>query len=281
MLGKYSLVFSLSLQNELIYRLNFVLWRFRNILRFLLAYFLWSGVFYSVAGSSVAGSGSTGSPQVIFGYQENQMLTYVFGTLLVGTFVLSAPSGDNMGTEIANGDLGNYLLKPLNYLRYWFVRDLASKLLNMSFAVVEVSLLYFFLRPQLQLPSGLETWGLFFLMCVLAMVLNYFLSCAARFVAFWTPESTWGIAFVVIVLVDVLGGGIFPIDILPRWLQIVLEFTPFPYLIYYPVAVFLGKVAGWEAVRVILQTLVWVVVMGLVSRFIWYRGLKQFSSEGR
>ena len=79
-----------------------------------MTYFLWNGIFTS--------------NQNVFGYQKTDMLTYVFAVLAIQTLVLSAPSSDNIGGEISSGDLGNYLLKPINYLKYWFTRDLSSKL---------------------------------------------------------------------------------------------------------------------------------------------------------
>ena len=42
---KYWVVFQQSFQNEFVYRLNFILWRFRNVLRILMTYFLWHSVF--------------------------------------------------------------------------------------------------------------------------------------------------------------------------------------------------------------------------------------------
>src|SRR3990172_10036995 len=108
---KYLTIFSLSFQNEFIYRLNFILWRFRNVLRILMTYFLWYSVFSSNTN--------------VFGYSKEQMLAYVFLVLLVTSFVMSAPSNDNVGGEISDGTLNNFLIKPLGYLRYWFTRDWA------------------------------------------------------------------------------------------------------------------------------------------------------------
>ena len=132
---KYLTVFQLSFQNEFTYRLNFVLWRVRNVLRILMAYFLWNMVYLQ---NSMA-----------FGFTREQMMTYVFMVLVFMSFVVAAPSIDNMGNEISNGDLSNFLVKPINYLYYWLVRDWASKLLNTIFVFFEIGILWFILRPQL------------------------------------------------------------------------------------------------------------------------------------
>lgn len=264
---KYFTVFAISWQNEFTYRLNFILWRIRNIVRFLMTYFLWSGIFVSTA--------------VIFGYSRDQILTYIFVVLGVWTFVLSAPSSDNVGGEIANGDLSNYLVKPLGYLKYWFTRDLASKLLNLIFASLEITILWFIFRPPLQLPSDLLVGIIFLFFCGIAMTLYFFVNIFTKFVAFWVPENTWGITFVMLVLIEILSGGMFPLDVLPKWVGALLQFTPFPYLLYYPVAIFVGKITGLELLRITGQAIVWVLVMFLLTRLVWKKGLAAYASEGR
>lgn len=264
---KYLTVFAVSWQNEFIYRLNFILWRLRNVVRFLMTYFLWLGVFTSAA--------------TAFGYSQPQILAYVFMVLVVQSVVLSSPSADRIGGEIASGDLSNYLVKPVNYLRYWFTRDLSSKFLNLLFASVEITALWLIFRPELSLPFNAWNALGFIASCLLAMAINFFLSTGARFTAFWMPESTWGFAFVLLVFIEVLAGGIFPLDILPKWAFNILQFTPFPYLIYYPIAIFIGKVEGWDLLRVLLQSVAMALIMFFAARYIWRKGLRVYGAEGR
>lgn len=261
---KYLTVFAIDWQNQFIYRLNFVLWRLRNVLRLLMTYFLWRGVFTTNVS--------------VFGYSQNQMLTYVFLVLLVQSLVTSAPSSDNIGGEIGNGELSNYLVKPVSYIGYWFTRDLSSKLLNIIFASVELTLLWLIFRPELQVPAHLLA---FVISCLLAIFIFYFLNIVTRFVSFWNPENTWGLAFLVIIFIETLAGGIFPLDILPHWANVALQFTPFPYLIYYPIAIFLGKITGIHLLQILSQSLLYCGIMYCFAQIIWRRGLKVYASEGR
>jgi len=266
-MSKYLRVFGASWQNEFTYRANFVLWRLRNVLRLLLTYFLWRGIFTT--------------NQNVFGYSGSEMLAYVFLVLAVQALVLSSSSADNMGGEIASGDISNYLVKPISYIKYWFTRDLSSKVLNLIFAVGEVSLLAILLRPQLSLSSDIYSLVWFLVSVSVAAISYYFLSISARFVSFWAPENTWGISFVILILVEVLAGGIFPLDILPTGAQVAAQFTPFPYLVYYPISILTGKITGAESARIILQSSVWMVFLMWLSRHIWRKGLIAYSSEGR
>lgn len=264
---RHLIIFSASLQNEFVYRLNFILWRFRNVLRLLMTYFLWRGIFTNQS--------------EVFGYGQGEILTYVFLILIVVSIVMSAPSGDNIGSEIANGDLSNYLVKPINYLRYWFTRDLASKALNLSFNALEVSVLWLWLRPDIKLPSDLLTWLGFMLSMVIAIGIYFFFSVGLRLIAFWTPENIWPIAFLTYVLLETTSGAVFPLDILPQNIQTALQFTPFPYLIYYPIAIFLGKIQGLEMLRILIQASIWLFITYKVTFFVWQKGLKVYGAEGK
>lgn len=126
---KYLELFKISFQQEFVYRLNFIMWRVRNVLQIFLVFFLWDTVF-------------SNSQRVVFGYDRAKILTYVFGLVLVRAFVLSARAVD-VGGEVARGDLSNYLLKPISYFKYWLTRDLSSKALNLIFAVFETTALFY------------------------------------------------------------------------------------------------------------------------------------------
>jgi len=114
---KYFSVFKISFQQEFVYRLNFIMWRLRNVMQIFLVFFLWDTVF-------------SDPKRVVFGYDREKILTYVFAILIVKAFVLSARAVDVAG-DIARGDLTNYLLKPVSYFKYWFTRDISSKSLNL------------------------------------------------------------------------------------------------------------------------------------------------------
>jgi ABC-2 type transport system permease protein len=264
---KYLTVFAIDWQNQFTYRLNFILWRLRNILRLLMVYFLWNGIFTT--------------NKVIAGYSRPEMLTYVFLVLAAVAIVLSAPSADNVGGEIASGDLSNFLVKPVSYIRYWFIRDLSSKLLNLSFSVVEATILWLLLRPEIVFPTQPLIWLAVIFSLGLAIPIYYFLGICARFVSFWAPEDTWGLGFLVLIFVEIFSGMIFPLDILPEILQRLIQLTPFPYLIYYPIAIFLGKFQGWELIRILAQTAIWSLLMYKFCEFTWKKGLKIYGAVGR
>jgi len=265
---KYLSVFRISFAQEFAYKLNFILWRVRNVLQIFLVFFLWDTVFSDPG-------------RVVFGYDRAKILTYVFGILIVKALVLSARAVDIPG-EISSGDLSNYLLKPIGYFKYWLTRDLSSKALNLSFAVFEFFFLYILLKPPFFVQTNPILIVGFLLFIVIALLIFFTLLFTISLVPFWMPEAAWGVQFLVIVVAtEFLAGGLFPLDILPNGIQKVLSYTPFPYLIFFPIQVYLGKVSGAEAFKGIGIALFWVVALYLLMRYVWQRGLRVYQSHGR
>lgn len=263
---KYLTVFGLSFENEFVYRFNFIIWRIRNVLRILMTFFLWNSVF------------STNN--VAFGYNKEQIIAYVFLVLLVSTFVTASPSNENIGSEIANGDLSNYLVKPISYLGYWLTRDWSSKLLNMLFAIGEITALYLIFKPHLEIPT-LAALLLGVLVVIFSTILHFFITKIFVLVSFWTPENTWGLMFVFLVFLEVLSGGIFPLDVLPKNIYSLIMLTPFPYLTYFPVGVLIGKFSSPDIIKFSLIGIVWIAISYIATTIIWKRGIKSYSSYGK
>lgn len=256
---KYLTVFAIDWQGQFIYRLNFVLWRFRNVLRVLMTYYLWTSIF--------------STQTAVFGYTREQIIAYLLLALLVSSIVLSCPSNDNVGGEVSNGTLNNFLVKPIGYLRYWFTRDLSSKLLNIIFAVGEIALLFIIFRPSLYVsPNPISL-----LLLISAIIIYFLLSKLAISIVFWAPEQTWGLMFIILVLVEILTGMLFPLDVLPNWAFSALQFTPFPYLIYFPLISAIGRPVTF---RILIQSVVWVVILYYLVKKVWARGLKTYSAYG-
>lgn len=265
---KYWRIFLISFEQEFAYRLNFVLWRVRNVFQILLTYFLWSTVF--------------ANPETqVFGYDRAKILTYVFGIMIVRALVFSARAMD-VSSDIAQGDLSNYLLKPISYFKYWFTRDVSSKALNLIFAAIEFAALFVILKPPFFFQVNAISLFAFSLSIVLAILIYFFILFLISSIPFWAPEIGWGSHFLVtVVIIEALSGALFPINILPGVLQSVIMATPFPYLIYFPVEVYLGNISGAALVGGLMIAAAWAGVLWFSLNFIWQRGLKAYQAFGR
>jgi ABC-2 type transport system permease protein len=72
----------------------------------------------------------------------------------------------------------------------------------------------------------------------------------------------------------------FPLDILPSGIVQALQFTPFPYQMYFPVSLYLGKIRHEDVLAGLMIQSAWVVAMYGLARFMWLRGLRKYSAVG-
>ena len=263
---KYLQLAKITFEEYFVYRLNFLLWRFRAVVQLLVLYFLWQ---------AAVPEGVT-----IFGYDQAKILTYILGTSIIRSFVISSRSVDVAG-QIASGDLANFLLKPLSYLKYWFAKDVTDKILNLVFSTVEVTLIIFLLKPPIILQSNFLFLLLTLVAIIIGILLYFFLSFLLSLMAFWTPENPWPMRFLFLIFLEFFAGGLFPLDILPKTLFQALNFLPFPYLLFFPLNVYLGKLTMAEIFLGLGVSLLWLVVIYQAVRFTFRAGLRIYSAWGR
>src|SRR5258708_2531080 len=237
------------------YRFNFMMWRVRNVFQLLTVYYLWLAV----------------TPQngQIFGYSRSLLLTYVLGASLVGSIVFSTKTQE-MGDNINNGELSQFLIRPIKYLGYWFARDIGDKLVNISFAVAELTIVYFILQPPIFLQSHPTTLLLSVLAVFLAVIINFFIGTLLGIISFWSPE-VWAPRFIFFMLVSFFAGGLFPLDILPISLQRIFALLPFSYLQYFPIKIYLGKLSSPELLYGFTIAIFWSFVLYILVTIVWQR----------
>ena len=263
---KYFLILKNTLDEYATYRLNFILWRVRVIIRFLITYFLWASI-YSTTG------------QNFFGYNREQMLTYVLSVYIVSNFVFATRTQE-VGAEINEGKLTNYLLQPLGYFSWLWTRDISDKLLNFICTIFEMFLLVYFLKPSLFIQTNMLLLILTVVSFTVAIIIYFCMSLLLSFIGFWTSE-VWATRFIFIILLDFLAGNFFPIDILPSVLVKILLLTPFPYLFYFPVKIYLGQLTINEIRIGFFVLFFWALILTQSVIYVWRKGLKTYSAEGR
>lgn len=267
-MNKYISIFKISIAQEFVYKLNFIMWRFRNVIQILVFFFLWTSVF--------------SNPDVVyFGYNQEKIIAYSFLLIIIRAIVLSSRSVDVSG-HVSNGDLSNFLLKPINYFRYLIVRDFSSKILNIGFSVVEISILFIILKPNIFIQTNLVQIILFIVSLFIAAFIFFNIVMITNSVPFWIPELGWGAQFLVIMIfVEFLSGAFFPLDVFPKQVFEFLKFTPFPYLIFIPIKTYLGDGGIIDTLKNISIGGVWSIVLWLLMNKIWKKGLKVYEAVGR
>ena len=263
-LNKYLAAYGIALQSTLQHRASLFMDRFGGLAYIAALYFFWDAL--------LKGQDS------FMGYSRAQMLSYVLAMNFLRSFVFTG-RGWELVHEISSGRLSNYLLRPVSYLGYSLSLDLAQKTVHAAASILEIGLLIWVLKAPLYIPGSPLTWVLFLLAVSLSSLLFFMLEFMVSSLAFWTSESG-GPLFFLQLFMQFAAGSFFPLDVLPKWIQHALALTPFPYLVFSPISIYLERVPAAEAVRIFGIQLVWMGLFFVVLRTAWQRGLQNYAAEG-
>jgi len=266
-ISKYLSIIRTSLQEYFIYRLNFALWRVRAVMQLLILYFLWLTAY--------------GGLNNLFGYSASQMLTYILGISLIRSYVLAARLSEGVGAQIITGDISNMLIKPISYIRYIFSRDFSDKFINIFFSSIELIVIMVVLKPPLIFQSNPLLLIGTVIFILVGLTLYFLLNFSLSLSAFWLHgDDWWAPRFIFGIIVDFLAGGLFPIDVLPEAVRQVVMLTPFPYLLFFPMKVYLGQAQTSYILMGFLISGFWIFGLFLFQRWLWQQGLKSYVAAG-
>jgi ABC-2 type transport system permease protein len=264
---KYWHVLNIGIQNNLTYRVSFL---FRIIFGFvplLATIYLWRAVYAGKNGASVGD------------YSLVQMTSYYLIVTLVD--VLTAVSEDDwqIAADIKDGNISQFLVKPIDYLTYRLFLFFSGRMIYLLISAVPLGLFFFCLRKYFIVPQDLAAMAAFVVSVFLTALLQFFTSYVMAMLAFWVLEVSTFI-FILYAFEYIASGHLFPLDILPPAFEKILYFTPFPYQMYLPVSIYLGKVTGDAMVQQLVIQALWVGAAYLLARFAWQRGIRRYSAAG-
>jgi ABC-2 type transport system permease protein len=265
---KYWHVIGIGIQNNLTYRVNYIT---RTLFSFIPLFAMLS-LWHTVYASKPAGSS-------LSGYTQSEMIFYYIMVAVVD--VLTAVNEDDwqIAADIREGNISQFLLKPIDYLWYRLCLFFAGRVAFTSMACIPLALFIFCFRGNFMLPHDPTAFAVFLISLVLAALLQFFISYTMAMLAFWLLEITT-LIFILFAFEYIASGHLFPVSMLPAPLQHVLLFTPFPYQLYFPVAVYMGKISGTQLQLGLGMQIFWVLAAFVLARFAWARGIKKYAAFG-
>jgi ABC-2 type transport system permease protein len=263
---KYWHVLNIGIQNTLVYRVNFLFRSSFALIPLFATISLWRAIYAGQSGD-------------VAGYTLTQMISYYLIVTIVD--MLTAVSEDDwqIAADIKDGNISQFLLKPIDYLTYRLCLFGAGRLIYTSVALVPAALFIVGFRQYFVLPPDWATFGWFAVSVILTGLLQFFISYTMALLAFWVLEVSTFI-FILYAFEYLASGHLFPLDILPAGLQRVMYFTPFPYQLYFPVSIYMGKTSGAELLHGLGMQLLWVIAAYGLARLAWGRGIRKYSAVG-
>jgi ABC-2 type transport system permease protein len=262
---KYGHAFVVGLQSNLVYRWNFavrsVFWLFHLVVVFI----LWGAVFSGRA--------------AIGGFSFAQTLTY-FVVIFVLQFFIGAFNEDyQISEDIRNGLINQFLLKPINYFAYRLSVFAAARAVSGALGVVALVVALPFFHNNLDLPH--EGWRVALAIPAMALtaIIQFSMAYCFGLLAFWFLEIQ-GFVLLSMAVETVLGGQMFPLDLLPHGVFNVVRFLPFFYQAYFPAAILTGRQGMDFAVQGLAIQAFWAFALVCLAEAVWRRGLRHHTAAG-
>ncbi|HEY5042045.1 MAG TPA: ABC-2 family transporter protein [Verrucomicrobiae bacterium] len=265
---KYLHVIGIGLQNNLQYRVNYLTRTLFSFIPLFAMLSLWRTIY---AGHSGTSEGN--------GFSQAQMIFYYILVAVVD--VLTAVNEDDwqIATDIREGAISQFLLKPVDYLWYRLCLFVSGRIAFVAMAAVPLGIFIFCYRHYCVAPASETALLLFPVSLVLTALLQFFISYAMAMLAFWLLEISTFI-FILFAFEYLASGHLFPLDILPPLVKQILFLTPFPYQMYFPIGLYMGKIAGADLWHGLAVQFFWVLLAYWFARFMWRRGVKKYSAFG-
>jgi ABC-2 type transport system permease protein len=265
---KYWHVINIGIQNTLVYRMNFLFRAAFGLIPLAAVLLLWRTIY---AGGETGGA--------VAGYTLAQMTSYYLLVTIVDALTAVNEDDWQIAADIKDGNISQFLLKPIDYLAYRLCLFGTGRLVYTIVAVVPVTLFIFSQREFFVLPPDRGAFGWFMVSVFLTALLQFFMSYTMALLAFWVLEVSTFI-FILFAFEYIAGGHLFPLNILPPALAQALQFTPFPYQMFFPVSVYLGQTAGAALAKGLCIQTFWVLAAYGAARFIWSRGIRKYAAVG-
>ncbi len=261
MIRKYLALLRRSIGLTLEYRAGVLIWMLVNIMPLVML-----AVWYSLSEEGPIG-----------GYSQNDFVSYY----LLMTWVRQMTNAWviwELEYEIRHGDLSVKLLHPLNPIHEYIAAHLADKVFRFV-VMLPLVFLAWWLFPTIHYDVTPITLTWMIVAMIAAWLIRFLAQYCFGILAFWisasiTLNEIWFAASML------LGGIVAPIDLFPVSIQAVANYLPFRFMLSFPVEVVLGRLSSTEMMFGVAAMLCWVTIFVLLYRWLWAKGVKQFSAFG-
>ncbi len=282
--------FQISINERLVYRGDFMLGTLMRFLPTLTQIFLWWAIYDVLSSPEVVADGSRPDGEIA-GYRYGDMIAYYLMVIISRAFSSMPGLTSGIANQVRSGEIKKFLIQPVDMLGCLLMQRIAHKLVYYLIAFLPFALVFYSCGSFFEQgwPEG-DVLVVFFASLVLSFLLGFFLESCLGLISFWFLEVT-SLTFIYMLLNFLLSGHMFPLELLPDSLALwtdgpslnvrgLVELLPFKYLAYFPAAVFLGQVEGPEMYRGLAIEFGWVLFFIVLSRVLWWRGVKRYSGYG-
>lgn len=261
--SKYLSLFVAAAQRAVAYRQSILIGVVANSVWVIIPYFLWQAIF-------------TETPQVGT-FDWERMRTYIVLAYAIN-ILLSFGVEARMMYNIRNGDVATELMRPIDYLKAQFAEASGAAVTEAALAIPLV-LVFGVVVIHILPPASLLYAILFIISVALGYVVKFLISYMTGLICFWTLNAL-GLLWTRAALTNIFSGAFIPLSFLPGVLQTAALILPFQAIVYTPIRIYFGELAGGDLALAVGVQLFWCIALWLLARVVWRPSIKALTVQG-
>ncbi|HEV8635141.1 MAG TPA: ABC-2 family transporter protein [Chloroflexota bacterium] len=244
------------------YRFNILFWVLTTVVKIYLLRAVWTAVY--------AGRGS------VAGVELESMIAYL--TLANLQLWITYPIlAEMLQGRIREGRIAIDLARPVPLIGQLLAQQLGATAGLLPFLVLVLPLAYWF--GNLALPSSPGAALLYLVSFALAYLVMTMFGLIFGLLAFWLME-TWALAIIYQFVNQFFAGALVPLWLFPPGLRLMAELLPFQTQAHIPLSIYMGQLAGADALRGLAIQAFWVVALFGLAQLVWNRAMHKVVIQG-
>jgi ABC-2 type transport system permease protein len=261
---KYLSFALMSAQRTLFYRRTLLLNLLASSIGIIISFYIWQTVF--------------ASQTQIATFTWDRMRTYLLLAYAVNLLFNASSSVFRVMLTIRNGNVAYELIRPFDFMQTQLFISLGSVLAEGLFSISLVILIGGFALKILPPASPLSLL-LFIISVMLGFLIKFLIKFLVALACFWTLN--WlGLYLAQNAVVNIFSGALIPLDFFPGWLYVIAKILPFQGIVHIPLAIYLGDLQGVSLWQAFGFQLLWIVVLWITARLVWFPSLRALEIQG-
>jgi len=217
-----------------------------------------------------------GQQPAVGGYDKGDFILYYL-LVTVAWYIVGGEFARPIGEAIRSGDINKSLLQPYDVILGKAVWEQAWKLLSLTLSLPICVLILYLARDMIVFELNMATLLYLFLSLLGGAIIFALLQAIIGIAAFWMSEI-WPITEMNDMLLQLLGGILAPLTLLPSVVQTITLYLPFRYIFFEPVAIALDKQPNPGGV--IAAQAIFIVLLYSFYKLMWRAGIRKYEANG-
>jgi ABC-2 type transport system permease protein len=215
---------------------------------------------------------------VLGSWSYPEIVKYVAGLLIVMKLVFNN-RGLDLSTEIFEGRITKYLTMPFRYFVLIQGRFVQFTIMQVMVSGLVWCIAYGLMGDRWLVPVSWVATGQALTLVLLGSYCCFLLYVILNTLAFWL-DVVWSLLVMAWFVISFTGGAVMPVSQMPAWVASTFSYA-FPYwTISAPIEILMGRLGTDAFLRGVLIVGLQLVLLDVLRRFTWRRGLAHYVGAG-